>query len=155
MNPTPLESNLPAARTDRWMSILLRTASAISVALIVFGMAVSLWRHPQYLTTRAPLAELVSTKAEFPHTVAAVAGGIAAGRGQALVALGLLVLIATPIARVALSIAGFLELRDWTFAMISAIVLTILLVSLLLGTVEASSATTNPNPRPQQRASAG
>jgi uncharacterized membrane protein len=47
-----------------------------------------------------------------------------------VIQLGLLVLIATPVARVVFSIAGFTLERDWTYVVITAIVLAILLYSL-------------------------
>jgi uncharacterized membrane protein len=50
--------------------------------------------------------------------------------------LGLLLLIATPIARVAFSLVAFMLERDRTYVVITAIVLTILLYSLVSGAVE-------------------
>ena len=50
----------------------------------------------------------------------------------ALSALGLVLLMATPGAAVALAIPGFLAARDFRYATIAALVLTMLLVSLLL-----------------------
>jgi uncharacterized membrane protein len=48
-----------------------------------------------------------------------------------LIQLGLLFLIATPIARVAFSIAGFAVERDWMYVGFTVIVLVILLYSFL------------------------
>lgn len=56
-------------------------------------------------------------------------------RGPAIVVLGLLILMATPVARVAVSIVLFLEERDETYAAITAIVLRLLILSFVLGTV--------------------
>ncbi len=53
------------------------------------------------------------------------------GRGQGLIQLGLLLLIATPIARVALSVVGFAIERDRMYVAFTLIVLAILLYSLL------------------------
>lgn len=50
-----------------------------------------------------------------------------------LLALGLLVLIATPILRVVGSVIGFLIERDYRYALITFIVLLIVLSSILLG----------------------
>ena len=57
-------------------------------------------------------------------------------RGEAIVTLGLLVLIATPVARVAVSVVAFIHHRDRTYALITAAVLCLLLLSLVLGRVE-------------------
>jgi hypothetical protein len=55
---------------------------------------------------------------------------------QAVVTLGLILLIATPIMRVAVSMVGFNLQRDRTYTAISALVLIVLLISSLLGKVE-------------------
>ena len=52
-------------------------------------------------------------------------------RGRGIIQLGLLLLIATPIARVAFSIFGFAEEKDRLYMVITGIVLVILLYSLL------------------------
>ncbi|MGD9634012.1 MAG: DUF1634 domain-containing protein, partial [Pirellulales bacterium] len=71
--------------------------------------------------------------AAFPRTLSEVAAGAAAFRGQAIIVAGLLILIATPVVRVAISVLVFLEQRDYTFALITATVLTILIISFALG----------------------
>ena len=48
-------------------------------------------------------------------------------------ALGLLVLIATPIVRVFFSVLGFLYERDWRYALVTLIVFIIVLTSIFLG----------------------
>lgn len=53
------------------------------------------------------------------------------GEAPAIIQLGLLLLIATPIARVALALAGFYLERDRRYVAISAVVLIILVLSLL------------------------
>ena len=54
-------------------------------------------------------------------------------RPSGFLALGLLVLIATPILRVVGSILAFIYERDWRFAGITFLVLIIVMVSLVLG----------------------
>jgi len=51
-------------------------------------------------------------------------------RGRDIIQLGLLVLIATPIARVIFSLIGFFIERDWIYVAITSIVLIILSISL-------------------------
>ena len=48
------------------------------------------------------------------------------GRGRALIQLGLLLLIATPVARVAFSVFAFERQRDWTYVGITLFVLAVL-----------------------------
>ncbi len=54
-------------------------------------------------------------------------------RGRGLIQLGLLLLIATPIARVALSVFDFLRERDWLYVTVTLIVLAVLVYGLLSG----------------------
>ena len=54
----------------------------------------------------------------------------AAVRGRAIIQLGLLLLIATPVARVAFSLVAFLRERDRAYVLITSFVLALLLVSL-------------------------
>ncbi len=51
---------------------------------------------------------------------------------DALTHLGLIILIATPVARVVASVVDFTIERDWAFATLTALVLVILLGSLLV-----------------------
>jgi len=53
------------------------------------------------------------------------------GRGDGLIALGVLVLIATPVVRVALLAIGFARQHDARYAFLSALVLAVLLASLV------------------------
>jgi uncharacterized membrane protein len=69
----------------------------------------------------------------YPHSLDQVLLGLAHGAPQAIMVLGLLILLATPVVRVAVSIVAFALERDWTYVAITALVLIILLVSFLLG----------------------
>jgi len=70
---------------------------------------------------------------QFPHTFAQVATGVLDLRPQAVIALGLLLLIATPVLRVAVSLVTFAVERDWRFVVITLLVLLILLFSIFFG----------------------
>jgi uncharacterized membrane protein len=59
-----------------------------------------------------------------------VLDGLRSGQAAAYIELGLLVLILTPIARVALTLVLFERQRDWTFVALSGIVLAILVLGL-------------------------
>ncbi len=69
----------------------------------------------------------------YPHTLPAVLSGLAQGNPIAIIALGLLLLLATPVVNVAVSIFAFALERDWRFVVITALVLAILIASFLLG----------------------
>jgi uncharacterized membrane protein len=67
------------------------------------------------------------------RSVAGVVRSAAALEAEGLIELGLLLLIATPIARVALSAIVFLLQRDWLYVGITLVVLALLTYSLLGG----------------------
>ena len=71
----------------------------------------------------------------LPHTWHEVASGIREFRGEPIVVAGLLVLIATPIMRVAVLVVAFYYQGDFLFALIGATVLCLLLLSFVLGKV--------------------
>ena len=125
----------PVRRAELLLSNVLRGGVLTSLGVILAGTLVSFFHHPEYVSSPQELARLTQAGAAFPHTVRDVVAGLAELRGQAIVALGLLILVATPVARVAVSILLFLEERDRTYAAITAIVFLLLILSFFLGTV--------------------
>jgi uncharacterized membrane protein len=117
------------------ISTILRTGVVVSLVTIVVGMVLSFLGNPAY-TSSAGGTSALSANAQFPHTLAAVFSGLAAGNGEAIAALGILVLIATPVVRVLVSVFTFVYQRDRVFTVITIVVFLLLLTSILLGTVE-------------------
>jgi len=66
----------------------------------------------------------------FPFTLPALMTDLAQFRPQGIITLGLLLLIATPVARVAISIVTFVMEHDRTYVIITCLVLAILLFSI-------------------------
>ncbi len=76
----------------------------------------------------------------FPQTLDQIRQGLFILRPQAIIALGLLILIATPVVRVAASIISFALERDRTYVIITSVVLAILLFSIFfLGSTTTGS----------------
>ncbi len=69
----------------------------------------------------------------FPHTLGQVWSGLLMLRPQAIIALGLVFLIAIPVITVLTSMVAFTIERDRRFVVIAGIVLVILITSLLIG----------------------
>jgi uncharacterized membrane protein len=65
------------------------------------------------------------------RTLGAILKAVAQGDCRGVIQLGLLVLIATPVVRVGLALAGFALERDRTYIIVTAMVLAILLLSLV------------------------
>lgn len=55
------------------------------------------------------------------------------GEGMAIIQLGILLLIFTPLVRIIFALIGYLKEKDYTYVIISMIVLTIMIVSFLTG----------------------
>ena len=66
-------------------------------------------------------------------TVPGIVGFTLGGRGQGLIQLGVLLLIATPVARVAFSVYVFARQRDRLYIIVTLMVLVLLLFSLFAG----------------------
>ncbi|MBI3536592.1 MAG: DUF1634 domain-containing protein [Chloroflexi bacterium] len=71
----------------------------------------------------------------FPNSLGDVFYGVAAFKPFAIISLGLLVLIAIPVVRVAVTVIIFARQRDWLYALITIFVLAMLLLSFAIGEV--------------------
>ena len=112
---------------------LLRVGVILSICVVTAGLVVTFVHHPEYFSSRPSLGELTQPGAHFPSTLGNVASGVREGSGQAIVMAGLLLLVATPVARVALSIVIFMIERDRLYVLITAAVLLILVVAFVTG----------------------
>ena len=122
---------------DVAIATLLRTGVLLSVVIIAAGMVITFVHHPDYFSSRPAVGRLTSPGAHFPNTIGEVITGVRRGSGEAIVMAGLLVLIATPVARVALSIVIFVIERDRLYAAITTAVFVILLISFAVGRASA------------------
>ena len=118
---TPQEAQITKERRDLNQVVhgVLIIGLVISTALMLVGVGLDLF-YQRDLPTAVP-------------SVGEVVGRVLALRPSGFLALGLLVLIATPILRVVGSIGAFVYERDWRFAGVTTVVLVVLVVSLLLG----------------------
>ena len=121
----------------QWVAIalsrLLRGGVVLSIAVVLAGVTLTFMHHPGYVSSKPALRQLTAVAQSFPHSVADVLRGSEHARGQALVMLGLLLLIATPVARVALSVIIFAIEGDRLYVVITAAVLLLLVASFMLG----------------------
>ena len=116
-------------RLDELMGELLRTGVLLAALVVLVGGVVYLTRHGMAVTNyqvfRGEPSELC--------TISGILHEALALRGRGLIQLGLLILIATPVARVAFSFFAFLYQRDWLYVVVTLMVLGLLLYSLLGG----------------------
>lgn len=118
------------------ISWILRGGVALSIAIVVFGITLTFLHHHDYFRSRPALGALIDAKANYTASIGSVLHGTRELRGQSIVMLGLLVLIATPVARVAASVVLFGVEHDSLYVGITAVVLMLLIFSFLIGAAE-------------------
>jgi uncharacterized membrane protein len=116
-------------RMDQIMAVLLRSGVLLAASLVFIGGIVYLSRHDlpaiNYRVFQGEPQEL--------RTVSGILREAAKFHGRGLIQLGLLILIATPVARVLFSVFAFVYEKDWTYMAITVIVLALLCYSLFGG----------------------
>ncbi len=108
---------------------LLRGGVILAAVIVFTGGVFFLFRYgpvyPDYRIFRGEPTDL--------RTVHGILADALSFHSRGLIQLGLLLLIATPVARVAFSIFAFLRQGDRTYVAVTLLVLTVLLYSLLGG----------------------
>ncbi|WP_298299303.1 DUF1634 domain-containing protein [Hydrotalea sp.] len=112
------------------MGNLLRLGVIISSAIVAIGGIIYLYKHGMHLPE---YATFIGNKSMF-NSVSKIITGLKEWKGQAIIQLGILVLIFTPIARITFSFIGFLIEKDLLYMLLTLIVLAIITFSLLAGT---------------------
>jgi len=116
-------------RIDQIMAILLRSGVLLAASVVFIGGVVYLSRHDlptlNYRVFQGEPQEL--------RTVSGILREAGKFHGRGLIQLGLLILIATPVARVLFSVVAFIYEKDWTYVAITMIVLALLCYSLFGG----------------------
>ena len=106
---------------------LLRVGVSLSAVVVMFGAVIYLARHGRspadYRVFRGEPTDIKSLSGIF-HSAFTF-------HGQGIIQLGLVLLIATPVARVAFAIWGFAAEEDRMYMIFAGIVLIVLLYSLL------------------------
>jgi uncharacterized membrane protein len=114
---------------DRIISVLLRSGVVAAALVVLAGGIFYLIRYgatlPDYGVFRGEPAKLRSVSGILTDALSFHTRGV--------IQLGLLLLVATPVARVAFSIIAFALQRDLTYAIVTVIVLAVLLYSLAGG----------------------
>src|SRR5271166_5777574 len=106
---------------------LLRSGVLLAASVVLLGAVIYLARHAiepaDFHTFRGEAAAL--------RTLPAIVRGAAHFHGKSIIQFGLLLLIATPIARVIFSAFAFALERDYLYVVLTLVVLGVLLYSLL------------------------
>jgi uncharacterized membrane protein len=116
-------------RVEQTIGRLLRNGLIIAAAVVVVGAVVYLIRHgaekPDYRFFSGQPADL--------RTIGGILRETLDWRGMGLIQLGLVLLLATPVARVAFSVVAFALQRDRFYVVVTLVVLGILSYSIFHG----------------------
>ncbi len=114
---------------ERVIGNLLRVGLSIATAVVAFGGAIYLARHGQEL----PSYRLFRGEPAALRSIGGIVEMAHDWLGRGFIQLGLLLLLATPVARVAFSVFAFIKQRDPFYVGVTVIVLAVLLFSILGG----------------------
>ena len=132
-----MSNEAPDAPSGRWsdheveqmIGRLLQVGVLIAAAVVLLGGVMLLVQHG-----RAPVEFRTFSTATSPlQGLAGIVRGALALDSMAIVQLGLVLLIATPVMRVALTLVAFALQRDRLYVVLTAVVLALLLYGLLWG----------------------
>ena len=116
-------------RSEQAIALLLRAGVLLAAAVVLGGGIYYLIRHGAQLEPWSIFRGEPADLRQLPGIFHAARAGLARG----IIQVGLLLLILTPIARVAFSAVVFWRDRDRTYVAITLAVLAVLLYNLLLG----------------------
>lgn len=123
-NRRPSEHELEQA-----LGNLLRMGVALAALIVLVGGTIYLIHHGTEPAAHAPFR---GEPSDLCHVKGIVQEALAL-RGRGIIQLGFLVLVATPVLRVLLSVVAFAKLHDPFYVAITSGVLAILIFSLLSG----------------------
>jgi uncharacterized membrane protein len=116
-------------QVEQSIAVLLRAGVLLAASVVLIGGILYLVQHghlqPHYHTFHGEPAVLKSPSLTIRDAFH--------GSPEAIIELGLLLLILTPIARVVFSVVSFARERDGMYVVMTLIVLAVLLYSLLAG----------------------
>ena len=107
------------------MGRMLQIGVTLAALVVLFGGVLYL-RH---FSGPMPNYQQFHGAPDAYESVHGILNGLGGFDSQSLIAFGILLLIATPVCRVAFGLVGFALLRDRLYAAVSAIVLIILILS--------------------------
>jgi uncharacterized membrane protein len=107
---------------------VLRIGVIVSVSVVFFGGVVYLYRHGSEMPNHTKFTGIP----DFTK-INGIIHGILTFRGRAIIQLGIMLLIATPILRIIFSAIGFILEKDRLYVFISLLVLFIIFISSISG----------------------
>ena len=120
---------------EQYIGKLLRYGVILSSIITVFGGIIYLFQHHAKTADYAPIpsGQPFPGVDEYLRELNTIISGVLSFDGAAIIQLGVIVLIATPIIRVAFSAISFLIEKDYLYVGITLLVLAIILANMILG----------------------
>jgi uncharacterized membrane protein len=110
---------------------ILRAGVVLSMGIVFIGGVLYVYRHGHSI----PDYQVFKGVPYFIRSNDGIIQGILSGKGQAIIQAGIILLIATPVIRVAFSAVGFIIEKDYLYTVITLVVLLILIGSMIYGKV--------------------
>jgi uncharacterized membrane protein len=108
---------------------ILRIGVILSMGIVFIGGVLFVYRHGHSI----PDYRIFKGVPYFIHNTQGIVDGVFSFKGQAIIQAGIILLIATPVIRVAFSAIGFILEKDYLYTLLTLIVLLIIIVSMLTG----------------------
>jgi uncharacterized membrane protein len=117
------------------ISLVLRIGVFSSVAIMLAGVCLMFVRHPEYVKLSHGISfhSLTNSSSRFPHSLSGIVHDLKLGEGRGVIMVGLIVLILTPVSRVATGVLSFIYEHDPRMALITFFVLCVLVGSFFMG----------------------
>ena len=126
---SPVNRTWTEHQVEQFIGNLLRGGVLIAAVVVLLGGSVYLVRHG----TALPFYASFQGEPEELRSIPGILAHVWALRGRGIIQLGLLLLIATPVARVLCAMVAFALQRDWLYVGVTAVVVSVLVYSLLGG----------------------
>jgi len=123
------KKNIQDVDMQAFIGKMLRTGVTLSACVTVLGGLMYIFRHNALIPDYRNFTKV----GEQYISLADIFKGVAEFRARAIIQLGVLLLIATPIARVIFSVVAFLLEKDYLYTIITLIVLGIICFSIVGG----------------------
>jgi uncharacterized membrane protein len=123
------EGNQADVRIEQTVGILLRVGVTVAAVVVLIGGVLYLF---QYGHENAVQQQIFRSEPPDLRSPVGIVKDALTGDSRAIIQLGLLLLLATPIARVLFSVFAFASQRDYLYVVLTLVVLTVLLASLFL-----------------------
>jgi uncharacterized membrane protein len=106
---------------------VLRAGMIISISIVFIGGVFYIYRHGHTIANY----RIFTGVPDFVQHTGTLINGVINLKGQAIIQIGIILLIATPILRVIFSAIGFMLEKDYMYVGISLLVLLIIFISLM------------------------